>query len=271
MNPAIITETTAELGARGIMYDSTVGEDEWMRTAFPDMPYKDTQQPAQFQAYISDDSVNSLLGSFLEVSDIAGWIYGDDVPGTNDTITAKELDVAFKGMSLKYGDDSIVDLYLNCSGLFNFTSNSTEQDVSVLGTVSLSLWPRFNGTTEKAVELTLKDILFTGGIEVAGYNATAKIEKFLVDQVIVDVSEIGRLSAFKLKLEINTASKLLVPALNSYISKYVVPIPKNILGVFELSDLFLTYNNGYIYAGATPTFLPPTNPTGPLTHYGLAF
>jgi len=122
---AVITETTVELGARGIMYDSVVGETEWL-TGFPDIPYKDTTEPAQFQAYIADESVDSLLGSFLEVGDIAGWVYGDKVPGTNKTITAKELDVAFPGMSTKYGADSIVDVHGNCTDLHSFTSSSAD-------------------------------------------------------------------------------------------------------------------------------------------------
>lgn len=81
MLPAVITDTTVELGAKGILYDSAGGEAEWS-TAFPDMPYKDTAEPAQFQAYIADLSVDSLLGSFLEVGDIAGMVKGDDLPGT---------------------------------------------------------------------------------------------------------------------------------------------------------------------------------------------
>lgn len=61
-----------------------------------------------------------------------------------------------------------------------------------------------------------------------------------------------------------------MPALNSFIKKYVVPIPQNILGVFQLSDIFLQYNDGYIYAGATPTFLPPST-AGPITEFGIKF
>jgi len=42
---AIVTETSFELGAKGIMYDDLVGESEWS-TAFVDMPYKDTTETA---------------------------------------------------------------------------------------------------------------------------------------------------------------------------------------------------------------------------------
>ena len=44
------------------------------------MPYKDTAESAEFQVFLSDVSIDSLLGSFLEVGDIEGWIYGDQLP-----------------------------------------------------------------------------------------------------------------------------------------------------------------------------------------------
>jgi len=73
---AIVTETSFELGAKGIMYDGVIGESEWA-TDFADMAYKNTTEAAQFQAYVSDVSIDSLMGSFLEVGSVAGWIYGD--------------------------------------------------------------------------------------------------------------------------------------------------------------------------------------------------
>ena len=81
---------------------------------------------------------------------------------------------------------------------------------------------------------------------------------FLVKTVQVVSSTLGSLSAFKLKMEFNTASKYLVHSLNAFLAKYQVPIPSNIFGIFTLSDLFLQYNDGFIYAGATPTFIAPS-------------
>jgi len=48
------------------MYDSLIGESEWA-TDFADMPYKSSEHTAGLQAFVSDQSVNSLIGSFLEV------------------------------------------------------------------------------------------------------------------------------------------------------------------------------------------------------------
>jgi hypothetical protein len=55
------------------------------------------------------------------------------------------------------------------------------------------------------------DILFTGGIAVNGFEASADISKFLVDKINVVTSTIGSISALKLKLEFNTVSKIMVP------------------------------------------------------------
>lgn len=223
------------------------------------MPYKDTAESAQFQVFLSDVSIDSLLGSFLEVSEIQGWVYGDQLPEQyNKTLTASMVDVALPGFAAKYGADAIVDIHGSCTQLHSFTSSSADQDVTVYGTADLQFWPRFNGTTELAVEMTLEDIKFTGGINVNNFIATADIHTFLVDKIEVSTSTIGDLSPFKLKVEFNTVSKLLVPALNHFISKYQVPIPKDIMGIFILSDLFLKYEDGYIFGGATPTFQAPT-------------
>lgn len=117
------------------------------------------------------------MGSWLEVGAIAGWVHGDDLPGpaANDTITASELDIVFPGLSAKYGADSIVDLYINTTDLHSFTSSATDQDFTLYGSVTIQFWPRFNGTTELAVEIDVIDIHFTGGIAVDGYYASANI------------------------------------------------------------------------------------------------
>lgn len=224
---AIVTETSFELGAKGIMYDDLIGESEWA-TDFVDMPYKDTTQTAQFQVFLSDVSIDSLLGSFLEVGSIEDWIYGDQIQlptGKNITLTASMVDVALPGMAAKYGDDAIIDVHLACTDIHQFTSSEADQDVTALGTANLQFWPRFNGTTELAVEMNLVDIKFTGGIAVNNFIATGEVSTFLVDKVDVVSSTIGNLSAFKLKVEFNTVSKLAVPELNKFISKYQVPIP----------------------------------------------
>ena len=159
------------------------------------------------------------MGSYLEVGSIETWVYGDQMPASlNATLTAGEVDIALPGMAAKYGADAIVDVHIACTDLHGFTSSQADQDVTVLGTANLQFWPRFNGTTELAVEMNLEDIKFTGGIAINNFTATGEISKFLVDKVTVVSSTIGKLSAMKLKIEFNTVSKLLVPEINKFIS-----------------------------------------------------
>ena len=173
------------------------------------------------------------MGSFLEVGEIEGWVYGDQLPERlNTTLTASMVDTALPGFSAKYGADAIVDVHGACTDLHGFTSSQANQDVTVFGTANLQFWPRFNGTTELAVEMNVVDIKLTGGIAINNFNATADISTFHVDQISIVSSTIGSISTYKLKIEINTVSKLAVPALNNFISKYQVPLPQEIAGIF---------------------------------------
>ena len=106
-----------------------------------------------------------MVNSILTMSDNPGFIRGDDLPPvTNTTLMASSLNLLFPGMGDKYGADSIVDIYVNCTSLHDFTSSAANQDVSFKGTANLQFWPRFNGTTELAVELNLIDLDFIGGV-----------------------------------------------------------------------------------------------------------
>lgn len=257
LQAAIVTETSFELGAKGIMFDTEIGETEWS-TTFPDMLYKDTTEAAQFQAFISEESIDSLMGSWLEVGQIEGWLQGDQLPEqAGMTLTCSDLDIAFSGLSDKYGADTIVDVHFQVTDLHGFTSSEADQDVTVRGTADLQFWPRLD-VPELAVEINVIDILFTGGIAVNGYFATGEVSKFLVDKIEVLQSTIGDISAFQLKVEINTISRLMVPTINDALKKYEVPIPSDILGIFTLTNIFLKYEDGYIFGGATPTFTAPT-------------
>jgi hypothetical protein len=48
-----------------------------------------------------------------------------------------------------------------------------------------------------------------------------------------------------------------LPYLNIFLKTLHLDIPSTLLGMFKLSDVALTYENGYLVGGATPTFLAP--------------
>ena len=209
------------------MWDDIKGESEWA-TDFADMAYKNTTESAAFQVYLSDVSIDSLMGSYLEVGSIAGTLEGDNLPAAagNRTITAGLLDNALPGFAAKYGAEAIVDITGACTDLHSFSSSEADQQVTVLGTANLKFFPHLaDGTTELALEMNVVDIKFTGGIAIANFNATADIETFHVDKINIVSSTIGDISAAKLKIEFNTVSRLAVPELNKFVQKYNVPVP----------------------------------------------
>ena len=134
------------------------------------------------------------------------------------------------------------------------------------GTTSLNLqfWvEKTDSTKELACELNLSDVDFDFSALVTDMNITLNITKINIDTVDIVSDTFGRLSALTLKLKLNNGFRIMIPLLNVFLSKFNVSIPSNIFGIFELSNLNLDYFDGYIYAGATPTFLPPSveNPT----------
>jgi len=70
------------------------------------------------------------------------------------------------GFASHYGADSIVDVHFNVTDISGFASSAANQDITVYPTVDIQFWPRFNGTTELAVDLSFGDIKFEGGINV---------------------------------------------------------------------------------------------------------
>ena len=134
------------------------------------------------------------------------------------------------------------------------------------GTTSLNLqfWvEKTDSTKELACELNLSDVDFDFSALVTDMNITLNITKINIDKVDIVSDTFGKLSALTLKLKLNNGFRIMIPLLNVFLSKFNVSIPSNIFGIFELSNLNLDYFDGYIYAGATPTFLPQSveNPT----------
>ena len=129
------------------------------------------------------------------------------------------------------------------------------------GTTSLNLqfWvEKTDSTKEIACELNLSDVDFDFSALVTDMNITLNITKINIDKVDIVSDTFGKLSALTLKLKLNNGFRIMIPLLNVFLSKFNVSIPSNIFGIFELSNLNLDYFDGYIYAGATPTFLPPS-------------
>ena len=95
-------------------------------------------------------------------------------------------------------------------------------------------------------------------LTVEDFNINAFVREFRLHGVEVTHSTIGMLNPNTIRLKLNTVNQVIVTLTNVILQKFELPIPSDIFGIFQLSDLVLEYFDGYIYAGATPTFLPPT-------------
>merc|ERR1712151_1335781 len=136
-----------------------------------------------------------------------------------------------------------------------------EKNSKMSGQASLNMQFWVVNTTdnskEMAADLNLNNIEFDFSALITDMNITLNITKVNIDSVDVISDTFGHLSALTLKLKLNNGFRIVLPILNMFLSKFQVPIPSDIFGIFQLSDLVLEYFDGYIYAGATPTFLPP--------------
>ena len=55
---------------------------------------------------------------------------------------------------------------------------------------------------------------------------------------------------------IDAGLKAAVPIINDELQTLKIQIPTNLFDIFTLSDLSVSYHDGYIEAGLTPTFIP---------------
>lgn len=92
-------------------------------------------------------------------------------------------------------------------------------------------------------------------------SVSIQIAEVKSSNLVIDSCSFGKLSAVTLKIELNNFLKIFMPHINTYLNKVPIVIPSNIAGLFELSDLTIEYFDNYIYAGATPTFIPPSHLT----------
>jgi len=67
----------------------------------------------------------------------------------------------------------------------------------------------------------------------------------------------GKLSGLLIKTELNNGFRLFQSSINAFLARKTIPMPRNILGLFELTNLTLGYYDSYLYVGYTPVFMPP--------------
>lgn len=253
-----MTDSTFEIGVKGLMFDSAIGEEEPAIT-IPVMPYHDIYKSQKYQAYVSAYSIDGFASSLIEVFDVAGTIRNDMLPENLQSIlTTSTLNLLLPGIQKYYGDLPM-NVAFAVTKLGDFGVESENTLMSGKSSLDLQFYVvKEDGTEEMACDLQLNDIEFGFTASVDNMNITLDISTVKIDQVVVVSDTFGRLSPTIIKTALNTGFAIALPVVNNLLADHSIPFPSNIAGLFELSDLVLDYYDGYIYAGATPTFIAPS-------------
>jgi len=248
-------------GIKGLFFAEDKGEVEPGVTA-PAMPYHDGASTSKLQAYVSNYLADSLAASFLETSGFHFW--------TNHTMIPKDfpiqldtgfLDIFFPGMLAHYGAGKMVDVEYDVQALRNLIVREASETMSFDGDLALKFWVETtNSSQELAVEISLQKLYFDFHAIIDGMQLRANVTDAALGDVIVLHSTLGTLNMTDLQALLDQVLDEGRPSFNDFIQKQSIIIPNKIFGLFELSDLTLKYHNGYLEAGLTPHFYPPTTP-----------
>lgn len=98
-------------------------------------------------------------------------------------------------------------------------------------------------------------------IDIKDMTLTLDLKNVKIGDLFIVLSTVGYKDLYSLKTMINDAFWWGLPFVNEELKKFPLYVPRNILGLFELSDLNLAYFDHFIQMGLTPTFIPlPARP-----------
>lgn len=130
--------------------------------------------------------------------------------------------------------------------------------MTAVATIEVQFWvQKTDGTKELAAALSLNNIELGFIAPITDMSLTIQISRINVGSVTVISSTFGKLSGLVIKTEINNGFRIVQPFLNSYLATQTFTFPSNILGLFVLQSLTLSYYNNFIYVGMTPIFVGP--------------
>lgn len=88
---------------------------------------------------------------------------------------------------------------------------------------------------------------------------SVEVQNLFIGDIEIVVSKVGKLDVSDLKYYLNNAFYWGLPFFNELIADLAIVVPSELFGIFDLSDLTLTYFDHYIQMGSTPTFKPLRN------------
>ena len=257
----LVTSSYFGIDAKALFFDKRTGEIE-PSAVIPDMPMKMTDHPEKFQAFVSTYVLDSFFASYLSVGNFGGTIPSTALPSTSPVqlnTSDTTMNLVFPGIQKYYGPNIPLDVHLKLKSLGSFEITASDSVMAGLANMEVEVWAnKADGTRDLATSFTLGDLAFGFSVLITDMLVSAQITEIYSGTVVVNSCSFGRLSALKLKLELNKGFKIAQPIINSKLAGMQVSVPSNIAGVFELHNLNLSYFDSYLYAGATPIFIAPS-------------
>jgi len=110
-----------------------------------------------------------------------------------------------------------------------------------------------------AVDIMLEQLLvnFTG-LVINGNQVDLIVREVTLNKIEITSSTFGNVNLSLLTKLLNQGIKLGIPVFNTILQKKPITFPTEFAGLFELDDIKLKYFDGYLEAGTTPKFIPPT-------------
>jgi len=137
----------------------------------------------------------------------------------------------------------------------NFTVSSEREEMDVIAEVELQFYVNTEaGELEYAAGLNLANLKFGFQALTDNMKLTFALTQLNVGTVEVLECSWGRLSAASIKLKINNGFRLAKPLINKLLAAHAIQFPHEVLGLFQLTELVITYYDDYIYVGMTPAF-----------------
>lgn len=163
-----------------------------------------------YQTFISTYSIDSIVGSFLEVASLKFWVNSAAIPDTAPfDLTTTTLNAFLPGIAGYYGANLPVDVRVQFFELGQVGITEANEEMTGVATLELEFWvEKTDGTKEMAAAMRLIDTDF-------GFKATVTDMRLLISLTQVNVSNVsilsctfGRLSALLIRTELNNGFRL---------------------------------------------------------------
>jgi hypothetical protein len=153
-----------------------------------------------------------------------------------------------------------MSLELNIAALKNFKSVKDDQTMSFNADLNLKFYVNASTGDELAIEIVLKDFLFTFQALINNMMLHPKLMASSISKIEIVSSTIGDFDTKEIIALYQQVFGYALAPVNAYIATLGLTVPEKIFGLFSLSNLQLIYHDDFIEGLVTPTFIAPTKP-----------